>query len=268
MKSSGIMNVSSRSGVSRRFSIAARAALVILPLFLLTQCFQISHILDLKDDGSLDVRWLFKFSKALEEAQKGQQQGGEKKEQGLGDMMEKQKKELPESLKGLVKNLALKKIESEYDAGMEVSFVVPDYAKFPFDKIKKEEFPLIPQYYPAKKQLVFHFEPMKKPGEEKKDAGGKGAEGEKKEAAPDGSAAGDQSMDQMGKQITQLFLSSVRYQIFLGKKINPDRIVIKKGKEEKKIDMMRIGDLTLVDLPLFAMYGEKEEPFDMILFLK
>jgi len=268
MKLSELSHEAGRSGTFRRFSIAARVALVILPLFLLTQCFQISHILDLKDDGSLDVRWLFKFSKALEQAQKGQQQGGEKKEQGLGDMMEKQKKELPESLKGLVKNLALKKIESEYDAGMEVSFVVPDYAKFPFDKIKKEEFPLIPQYYPAKKQLVFHFEPMKKPGEEKKDAGGKGGGGENKDAAPDGSAAGDQSMDQMGKQITQPFLSSVRYQIFLGKKINPDRIVIKKGKEEKKIDMMRIGDLTLVDLPLFAMYGEKEEPFDMILFLK
>ncbi len=256
MKITDVTNVS-----CQRRSLSVRLALVLLPLFLLTQCFQISHVLDLKDDGSLDVRWIFRFSKALEQAQKGQQQGGEKKEQGLGDMMEKEKKELPESLKGLVKNLNFKKIDSEYDAGMEISFVVPDYAKLPFNKIKKEEFPMIPQYLPGKKQMVFHFEPMKKPGEKKKDA-------EKKDAAPDGSSGGDQSMDQMGKQITQLFLSSVRYQIFLGKKINPERIIVKKGKEEKKVDMQRIMDVTMIDLPLFALFGEKEEPFDMIIYLK
>ncbi|MBP7738915.1 MAG: hypothetical protein KA369_23295 [Spirochaetes bacterium] len=246
--------------MSGRRTAAGRLALVLLPLFLLTQCFQVSHVLDLKDDGSMDVRWLFRFSKALDQAQKGQQQGGEKKEQGLGDMMEKEKKELPESLKGLVKNLNFKKIDSEYDAGMEISFMVPDYAKFPFDKIKKEEFPMIPRYNVAAKQIVFHFEPMKKEGEKK------GAE--KKDAAPDGSPSGDQSMDQMGKQISQLFLSSVRYQIFLGKRINPERIVIKKGKEEKKVDMQKIMDITMIDLPLFSMFGEKEEPFDMIIYLK
>ncbi len=268
MKLFELINDTNRSGITRRINLAARLALIMLPLFLLTQCFQITQILDWKDDGSMDVRWLFRFSKALEQAQKGQQQGGEKKEQGLGDMMEKERKELPESLKGLVKNLTFKKIDSDYDAGMEIFFMVPDYAKFPFDKIKKEEFPLIPHYFPDKQQIVFHFEPMKKPGEEKKGAEGKGADAEKKETAPDGSSSGDQSMDQMGKQITQLFLSSVRYQIFLGKRINPVRIIIKKGKDEKKIDMQRIGDLTLVDLPLFALFGEKEEPFDMILFLK
>lgn len=242
-----------------------RVAAIILPVLLLTQCFQITHILDLKDDGSMDVRWLFRFSKALDQAQQGQQQGADKKGQSLGDMMEKEKKELPDALKGLVKNLNFKKIESEYDAGMEISFMIPDYARFPFDKIKKEEFPMIPRYLPAKKQIVFHFEPMKKDDEKKK---GAAANTDKKEPAPDGQPAGDQSMDQMGKQLSQLFLSSVRYQIFFSKNINPERIVIKKGKEEKKVDMIKIGDLTLVDLPLFAMFGEKEEPFDMVLFLK
>ncbi len=266
MKSFKFKNSSGHFRFNMRISIAARLALILLPVFLLTQCFQISHILDLKEDGSMDVRWVFRYSKALEQAQKGQQQGGEKKEQGLGDIMEKEKKELPESLKGLVKNLTFRKIESDYDAGMEVSFMVPDYAKFPFEKIKKEDFPLIPQFYPGKKQMVFHFQPMKKPEDQKKES--KSANADKKEPGPDGSASGDQSMDQMGKQITQLFLSSVRYQIFLGKKINPERIIVKMGKDEKKIDMTKIGDLTLVDLPLFAMFGEKEEPFDMILFLK
>ena len=180
--------------------------------------------------------------------------------------MEKEKKDLPDTLKGLVKNLNFKNIENDFDSGIEISFLVPDYAKFPFDKIKKEDFPLIPQYQPEKKQVVFHFEPVKKPGEQKKDE--KGKEGVKAETPADGSTAGDQSMEQMGKQITQLFLSSGRYQIFLCKKFNPDKVVIKKNKEEKKVDMLRIGELTIIDLPLFALYGEKEEAFDMIVFLK
>jgi hypothetical protein len=266
MKIYDVFKSINRNGFYGRVAGAARLALILLPVLLLTQCFQISHILDLKDDGSMDVRWMFRYSKALDQAQQGQQQGADKKGQGMGDMMEKEKRELPESLKGLVKNLTFRKIESDYDAGMEVSFIVPDYAKFPFDKIKKEEFPLIPQYYPGKKQIVFHFQPMKKPEDQKKES--KNAKPEKKEPVADGSSSGDQSMDQMGKQITQLFLSSVRYQIFLGRKINPERIIVKMGKDEKKIDMTRIGDLTLVDLPLFAMFGEKEEPFDMIMFLK
>ncbi|OHD66628.1 MAG: hypothetical protein A2176_05015 [Spirochaetes bacterium RBG_13_51_14] len=243
----------------------ARMAVIFMPLFLLTQCFQISHILDWKDDGTMNVRWMFRFSKALDQAQQGQK-GDEKKSKSLGELMEKEKKELPDTLKGLVKNLNFKNIENDFDSGIEISFLVPDYAKFPFDKIKKEDFPLIPQYQPEKKQVVFHFEPVKKPGEQKKDE--KGKEGVKAETPADGSTAGDQSMEQMGKQITQLFLSSVRYQIFLGKKFNPDKVVIKKNKEEKKVDMLRIGELTIIDLPLFALYGEKEEAFDMIVFLK
>jgi hypothetical protein len=251
---------------SRRNAGIVRLALVLLPLLVFTQCFQISHILDLKDDGSMDVRWVFRYSKALDQAQQGQQQGAEKKGQSLGDMMEKGKKELPASLKGLVKNLTFKKIESEFDSGMEISMLVPDYAKFPFAKIKKEDFPLIPAYLPEKKQMIFHFEPMKKPEDKKKEEKAKGAD--EKAPAPDGSAQPDQSMDQMGKQITQLFLSSVRYQIFLGRKFTPDKIVMKKGTVEKQVDFQRISDITMIDLPLFAMFGEKEESFDMIVFLK
>jgi hypothetical protein len=253
----------------------SRLALVLLPVFMLTQCFQISHILDWKDDGSMDVRWVFRFSKALEQAQQGQQgqqgpQGEQKKDQSLGDMMEKEKKELPESLKGLVKNLNFKKIENEYDSGMEITFQVPNYEKFPFTKIKKEDFPLIPAYSPDKKQLVFHFEPMKKPEDEKKKTENKDAG---KKVTEDGSSSPEQQdpndqMNAMGKQITQLFLSSVRYQIFLGKKFTIDKVTIKKGKEEKKVEAQKIIDLTMIDLPLFAMYGEKEEPFDMIVYLK
>lgn len=250
---------------AQRLSTFARVSLVILPLFILTQCFQISHILDLKNDGSMEVRWLFRFSKSLDQAQQGQKQGAEKKGESLGEMVEKQKKELPDSLKGLVKNLNLKKIESEFDSGMEVSFLVPDYAKFPFDKIKKEEFPLVPRYVSDKKQIVFHFEPVKKP-EEKKE--GQNKDGSKKDPTPGGSASEDQSMEQMGKQITQLFLSSVRYQIFLGKNLDPDKVVIRKGKDEKKVEVQKISDITMIDLPLFAIFGEKEEPFDLVIYLK
>ncbi|MBN2158131.1 MAG: hypothetical protein JW807_01955 [Spirochaetes bacterium] len=246
------------------FHKTARLALLILPVFLFTQCFQIAHILDWKDDGSMNVRWVFRFSKSLDQAQQGQQ-GGEKKGESLKDMMEKEKKELPDSLKNLVKNLAFKKIDNEYDSGMEISFLVPDYAKFPFGKIKKEDFPMIPQYLPDKKQVIFHFEPMKKQDAEKKN---KKASGGKAKGTGDSAVTGDESLDQMGKQLTGLFLSSVRYQIFLGKKFNTDRAVIRKGKDEKTIELQQICDITLIDLPLFSMFGEKEEPFDMVIFLK
>ena len=252
-----------------------RFALVLLPLFLLTQCFQISHILDWKDDGNMDVRWVFRFSKALDQAQQGQQgqQGEQKKEQSLGDMMEKQKKELPDSLKGLVKNLNFKKIENEYDAGMEISFQVPNYEKFPFKKLQKEDFPLIPAYAADKKQIVFHFEPMKKEDEKKGDKKKTEAGGADRKVADNGGVPADQQdqgdqMNAMGKQITQLFLSSVRYQIYLGKRFNPEKVTIKRGTEEKKLEIQKIIDLTVIDLPLFAMFGEKEEPFDLIIYLK
>lgn len=188
-------------------------------------------------------------------------------------MMEKQKKELPDSLKGLVKNLNFKKIENEYDAGMEISFQVPNYEKFPFKKIQKEDFPLIPSYAADKKQIVFHFEPMKKEDEKKGDKKKTETGGADKKVADNEGVPADQQdqgdqMNAMGKQITQLFLSSVRYQIYLGKRFNPEKVTIKKGKEEKKLEIQKIIDLTVIDLPLFAMFGEKEEPFDLIIYLK
>ncbi|OHD69375.1 MAG: hypothetical protein A2W19_05545 [Spirochaetes bacterium RBG_16_49_21] len=252
-----------------------RLLLVLLPLLALMHCFQVSQVLDWKDDGSMDVRWAFRFSKALEQAQSDKQQdakGGE----NLSSQVEKAKKELPAKLKSLVKNLNLKKIDTEFDSGIEFSFQVADYAKFPFNKLGKEDFPLIPHYLPEKRQVVFYFEPMKKPEDKKKAETAKDEKkgrADNKEGSPGSGTGGDQpdSGDQfaaMGKQITQLFLSSVRYQIFLGKKFNPEKIYIKKGKEEKNIEMQRIFDAVMIDLPLFAMYGEKEEPFQVVVQMK
>ncbi|MBL8019614.1 MAG: hypothetical protein JNM27_08130, partial [Leptospirales bacterium] len=34
---------------------------------LLSNCFQIMHFVDLKENGTMDVIWSFRFSKALEE---------------------------------------------------------------------------------------------------------------------------------------------------------------------------------------------------------
>lgn len=260
----------------RRRLFVFRALAIMIPLLVVSGCFQVMHVLDWKDDGAMAVQWTFRFSRALEEAQQGQ---GAEKGKGLTEMMEKQKKDLPDSLKDLVKDLKFEAIENDYDQGMTVSFMVPDYRNFPFEKMKGDDFPLVPRYVPAKKQVVFHFEPVKKlnpvdaKDEKKEDTGdaagqggasGKGGEGE---ASGKSGEAGDQ-MNEMGKQISRLFLSSVRYQIFLGRKFNVDRVVIKKGKEEKKIPVQRIGDISLIDLPLFAMFGDNQEPFDMIIHLR
>jgi hypothetical protein len=254
------------AGRGRRLFIFRVMALMI-PLFVVSGCFQVMHVLDWKDDGAMDVQWTFRFSRALEEAQQGQ---GAEKGKGLSEMMETQKKELPDSLKGLVKNLKFEAIENDYDSGMVVSFLVPDYRNFPFDKMKNDDFPLVPRYLPAKKQVVFHFEPVKKLNPENPDAVKKEGTGDAPAeggSSGTGGEGGDQ-MNEMGKQISRLFLSSVRYQIFLGRKFNVDRVVIKKAKEEKKISVQRIGDISLIDLPLFAMFGDNQEPFDMVIHLK
>jgi hypothetical protein len=259
-------------GISVRSPGFFRLVLVLLPLLVFAQCFQVSQVLDWKDDGSMDVRWAFRFSKALEQVQSGKQQDS-KNGENLSAQVEKAKKEIPAKLANLVKDLSLKKIDTEFDSGLELSFHVDNYEKFPFNKIKKEDFPLIPQYFPGKKQVVFYFEPMKKADGRKKDVSAK--KGNKRvPAKKDGGAGfvdqpdqGDQ-MAAMGKQITQLFLYSVRYQIFLGKRFNPERIYIKKEDGEKQIEMQKIFDAVMIDLPLFAMYGEKEEPFQIVVQMK
>jgi hypothetical protein len=149
--------------------------------------------------------------------------------------------------------------------------MIPDYVKFPFNKLQKEDFPMIPQYIPSKKQVIFHFEPMKKPEDKKKESSGKEAKdrgSDKKEGAQSEQPDSGDQFAAMGKQITQLFLSSVRYQIFLGKRFNPEKIYLKKATDEKVIEIQRILDIVTIDIPLFAMFGEKEEPFQVIIQMK
>jgi hypothetical protein len=253
-----------------RMHQAIRSCAVILPLLILTNCFQVTQILDWKDDDSMDVRWLFRFSKALEQAQSGQAQD-KKNTENLSAQVDKAKNEIPAKLKNLVKNLDVKKIDTEFDSGIELSFMIPDYVKFPFNKLQKEDFPMIPQYIPSKKQVIFHFEPMKKPEDKKKESSGKEAKdrgSDKKEGAQSEQPDSGDQFAAMGKQITQLFLSSVRYQIFLGKRFNPEKIYLKKATDEKVIEIQRILDIVTIDIPLFAMFGEKEEPFQVIIQMK
>lgn len=226
-------------------------ALSMVPLLFLSGCFQINHLLDLRDDGSLSVRWLFRFSKALEQEQKGQPAGG--KDKSLASTVDSKKGDLTAQLKGLVKDLQMKEVKTDYDSGLDLSFTVPKFAAFPHESFKKEEFPMIPRYLADKKQLVFHFEPMKKEGEKK---GG------------DAKPAGDAGMDEMGRKITQLFLSSVRYQIMVGKSLAPKKVTVRQGATEKPVEPVRFGDNTLVDIPLFILFGEKEQPFDLVFYLE
>src|SRR5271157_4611428 len=107
---------------------AVRVAVILLPLLVLTQCFQVTQILDWKDDGSMDIRWSFRFSKALEQAQSTQAQD-KKNTENLSSQVEKANKEIPAKLRNLVKNLELKKIDSEFDSGIELTFKIDDYAK-------------------------------------------------------------------------------------------------------------------------------------------
>ena len=72
----------------------------------------------------------------------------------------------------------------------------------------------------------------------------------------------------MGKQIGKLFLSSVRYQIVLGKNLKVKSVSVSQDGVEKKLELQTIGEQSMIDLPLFALYGDKELPFDLIVQLK
>ena len=239
------------------------APLVILAAF--TGCFQITHFLDLKDNGSLDVQWSFRFSKALDEMKKDESGG-------ISSEMEKGTKDLPQSFEGIVRDLKMDKFTNEFDSGVRLSFNVPDFAKVDFSKLKEEEFPILPRYDARKKELVFHFSPLKKDEKkeekEKKPESPAKAEPRGEGEEPEETPAADNSADQMGNKLGQLFLSSVRYQIILGKNLRASSVVVKKGTEEKKVEAQALGEHTLIDLPLFALLGEKEQPFDLIVRLK
>jgi hypothetical protein len=254
----GAITMNSQNIFPRIFKLARRS-LILLPMLFLFQCFEITQILEWQDDDTMNVHWIFRYAKALDEMSS---QGQDKNSaEGMPAQIEKAKKEIPASLEGFVKNLDIKKIDTEYDSSLELTFQIPGFTKLPFDKMKLEDFPIIPKYLPKTKQIVFNFKPMEKPEEKKK------AENDKN-APADGSASNDQSMEQVGKQLSALMLSSVRYQIFIGKKFNPEKIFLRQGKTEKKVDVIKIGDMTLIDLPLFAIFGEGNEPFDLVIQMK
>lgn len=236
-------------------------------LLTFTGCFQITHFLDLKDNGALDVQWSFRFSKALDEMKKDESGG-------ISTEMEKGTKDLPESFGGIARDLKMDKFSNEFDSGVRLSFTVPDYAKVDYSKLKEEEFPILPRYDARKKELVFHFSPLKKDGENAQ----KEEKPEKRETPPppsDGdepaspeNTQNENPADDMGKKLGQMFLSSVRYQIILGKNLRAGSVVVKKGAEEKKVEVQTLGEHSLIDLPLFALLGEKEQAFDLIVKLK
>jgi len=247
-----------------------RTLICVLSIGLLTNCFQIMHFLDLKDDGTMMVQWSFRFSKALEDMGK---KGDGSQGPGLSDEMEKGKKDIPAKMGSLVKDLKMETIKSEFDSGLRLSFSIPNFVKADFKSIPDDDFPYFPRYDAKKKQIIFHFQPMKK-DKDKKDEKASASpppapeKTEKTEKSEPSEPAKDEGMGQMGDQIGKLFLSSVRYQILLGKNIHPVAATVKQGTIEKKLEIQILGEQTLIDLPLFALYGDKEQPFDLVLQLK
>lgn len=239
-----------------------------LPLiaFVFTGCFQITHFLDLKDNGLLEVQWSFRFSKSLDEMKKDESGG-------ISSEVEKGTEDLSESFGGQVRDLKMDKFQNDFDSGIRLSFSVPNYAKFDYSKMKEEEFPILPRFDARKKELLFHFTPLKK---DKKEEEHKPEKKEDKQGGPAGSepeaedkpAEPSEGADEMGKKLGQLFLSSVRYQIILGKNLKPASVLVRRGTEERKVEPQMLADYTLIDLPLFALLGEQEQPFDLTVRLK
>jgi hypothetical protein len=228
-----------------------RALISALILLLFANCFEIMHYVDFREDGELVVQWSFRFSKVLDEM-------GNKKEGGLSEQMQKGEKEIPQKLGTVVRNMKVEEIQSEYDHGIRVSFTVPDYLRGDFKNPAAAEFPYVPRFESRDRKLVFHFEKMKNENSDAKTSN----------SGTDKPAASEQpGTNPMKDQFGKLFLSSVRYKILLGSHIHPVSASLRQGTDEKKLEIQFFGEQSLIDLPLFALYGDKEQSFDVVVDL-
>ncbi|MBN2352642.1 MAG: hypothetical protein JXD23_08760 [Spirochaetales bacterium] len=246
--------------------VALKVAVLISTLLVLTGCFEITQVLSWGANDTLDVHWIFRYPTSIEKTGASQGAGND-----LASQIEDTKKNINDTLGSQVKNLSIKKTETEYDVSQEMSFTVPRYSRLNFGKLEGQDFPFVPVYNAAQKEVVFTFKAVKT--EKPADADDAEAPDATEEAdAPPADATTDdssgQGMDVMGRQIAKMMLSSVRYQIILGGRMDPRRVIIRKGDKETVIKPVTLDSMIMIDIPLYAVYGEDGEAFSVVVMLK
>ncbi len=221
--------------------------LLLIPLFFsLSGCFNIFHFVGLNDDGTLSIRWRFTMSRALMEmsdkknSADGPSGAEDPPEESLSEKLENAQSELSVKWKGKVKDLVVKNINSENDAGIDISF----NAK-PGTKLEEEDqFNLLPEV--KGKKIIFTFAPDKK---------------EKKKSGPEGEEGGDPSGGQEFENIGKAILSSARYQIYLSGFSEPVKatMINKSTGKSSNLQILKIGTVYLVEFPFMSLGMDKSE---------
>lgn len=236
---------------------------VILPfifLFVFANCFQILHFLSLNKDGSVDVRWRFTISKALSEMNKkkgGAPSGDKKEEKSIDEKLSGSVDEIQSSLKGIARDVKVEKIDTEFETGIDVSFTATKFA--PVEN--EEEYPILPKYDKAKKQLIFTFKSKEKKDKKEKKEKEKKDKGESEEKASKG---GD-----FGEKLGAVFLSSVKYQIILSGEYQPKEVFMigKTSGKKKPLKFLKLGANYHLDIPLFAILSKEKAGADIVVQL-
>jgi len=235
-----------------------KLALILIPLFLFSGCFEIIHVLNLNTDGTIDVRWRFSMSKMFTENKPSE--GGDSADKDPRQKMDEMKGEIERQIGRSVTNFTSSVTQTDTDLVMEVNFRTRDYVNVKTD----EAFVLMPAYNPQTKQMVFHFK-----GDEKK-----AQQNPRQPAQTQGENSGseekpDGGMDEGMKKIGKMILSSARYQIFLGGRYSPDRAyVVLPGNVRKDLTILPIGNLFLIDFPFMSYMPDDKSGFDVVIQMK
>jgi len=210
-----------------------------------SNCFQIIHYLALRKDGSIRVHWRLTVSKSM------MQMGKKSKKTSLTDSIA----ELKSNLSGLVEDLRISKINSEFDTGVNLRFTSQGYKKLK----NKEEYPILPSYDPVKRTLTFLFKAPKKT--------------RPNETRPNETRPMNQPNMQKinpGAQMASAIMSSVKYRIILGGRYKPRKahILGLSSKSKKPLELLRYGRNVHLDIPLHAQLGLEQKGFKVVVQLK
>lgn len=246
---------------------------LLIPFFLIffTGCFEIIHSLQKNKDNSVDVFWVFSISSNFTKDKDGDAgpplPGG-----GINQKISNSETEIQEKLKDYVQDLKVQSFENEYEVGIKISYKIKDLKKITKSLGLDEGFPIAPRFT-EKNELVFSFLPDKEKREKMKKKKKKSKPVKEDENPRDNPESDEDESEepemnenpQMEKMLSSI-MSSASYMIFLGGEFSPKSsyVLAKKSKKKYPLELLKIGDQTMLKIPYFSLLMEEKEGYEVI----
>jgi hypothetical protein len=245
-----------------------KIVLAVFPLLTFTGCFEFIQIISWQKNDTLDVRYYLRYPLIIEQMQSSPGQEG--MEDDWNSKIAEAKKYITDSIKAQVKNFKVKQSNTEYEACLEMSFQIPSFSRMSADKERDQNHPFIPIYDAVKKQVVFTFDPMNALKNAMPPAGASEAPSDSDENAlpPDSSADTETTAKIHTQESIRAMFALIRYQIFVGDRLAPQRVILRSSGKEMEVALIHIGSLTMIDLPFSALFSANNELTSVILSLK